>query len=106
MLPNSAGVTLVNTVYGDDLADKSYREAQGLIAKYPNLRAKIAPSNLGILAASQAVRDGGLIGKVNVTGLGLPSERAGAAESGAAMLDENNKAAMFDPLHLGCQQYR
>ncbi|MFM2391523.1 MAG: hypothetical protein RLZZ437_3078, partial [Pseudomonadota bacterium] len=73
VLPNYPGVNLVATVYGDDLADKSYREAQGLIATYPNLEAIIAPTTVGILAASQAVTDAGLIGKVNVTGLGLPS---------------------------------
>ena len=36
VLPNYPGINLVATVYGDDLADKSYREAQGLIATYPN----------------------------------------------------------------------
>jgi rhamnose transport system substrate-binding protein len=96
VLPNYAGVTLVDTVYGDDLADKSYREAQGLIAKYPNLKAIIAPTTVGILAASQAVTDGGLIGKVNVTGLGLPSEMAGAVESGAT-----KSFAIWNPIDLG-----
>jgi rhamnose transport system substrate-binding protein len=96
VLPNYAGITLVDTVYGDDLADKSYREAQGLIAKYPNLKAIIAPTTVGILAASQAVTDGGLIGKVNVTGLGLPSEMAGAVESGAT-----KSFAIWNPIDLG-----
>ena len=96
VLPNYAGVNLVATVYGDDLADKSYREAQGLIATYPNLKAIIAPTTVGILAASQAVTDAGLIGKVNVTGLGLPSEMAGAVESGAT-----KSFAIWNPIDLG-----
>jgi rhamnose transport system substrate-binding protein len=96
VLPNYPGITLVDVVYGDDLADKSYREAQGLIAKYPNLKAIIAPTTVGILAASQAVTDGGLIGKVNVTGLGLPSEMAGAVESGAT-----KSFAIWNPIDLG-----
>lgn len=96
VLPNYAGVTLVEVVYGDDLADKSYREAQGLIAKYPNLEAIIAPTTVGILAASQAVTDAGLIGKINVTGLGLPSEMAGAVESGAT-----KSFAIWNPIDLG-----
>ncbi len=96
VLPNYAGINLVDVVYGDDLADKSYREAQGLIAKYPNLKAIIAPTTVGILAASQAVTDGGLIGKVNVTGLGLPSEMAGAVESGAT-----KSFAIWNPIDLG-----
>ncbi|CAN1564561.1 RbsB ABC-type sugar transport system, periplasmic component [Paracoccaceae bacterium] len=96
VLPNYPGITLVDVVYGDDLADKSYREAQGLIAKYPNLKAIIAPTTVGILAASQAVADAGLIGKVNVTGLGLPSEMAGAVESGATV-----SFAIWNPIDLG-----
>lgn len=96
VLPNYPGVNLVDVVYGDDLADKSYREAQGLIAKYPNLKAIIAPTTVGILAASQAVTDAGLIGKVNVTGLGLPSEMAGAVESGAT-----KSFAIWNPIDLG-----
>jgi rhamnose transport system substrate-binding protein len=96
VLPNYAGVNLVDVVYGDDLADKSYREAQGLVAKYPNLKAIIAPTTVGILAASQAITDAGLIGKVNVTGLGLPSEMAGAVESGAT-----KSFAIWNPIDLG-----
>ena len=96
VMGNYPGVNLVATVYGDDLADKSYREAQGLIASYPNLKAIIAPTTVGILAASQAVTDAGLIGKVNVTGLGLPSEMAGAVESGATI-----SFAIWTPIDLG-----
>ena len=96
VMGNYPGVNLVATVYGDDLADKSYREAQGLIASYPNLKAIIAPTTVGILAASQAVTDAGLIGKVNVTGLGLPSEMAGAVESGAT-----TSFAIWNPIDLG-----
>ncbi|SEM40311.1 rhamnose-binding protein [Gemmobacter aquatilis] len=96
VLPNYPGVNLVDVVYGDDLADKSYREAQGLVAKYPNLKAIIAPTTVGILAASQAITDAGLIGKVNVTGLGLPSEMAGAVESGAT-----KSFAIWNPIDLG-----
>ncbi len=96
VLPNYPGINLVDVVYGDDLADKSYREAQGLVAKYPNLKAIIAPTTVGILAASQAITDAGLIGKINVTGLGLPSEMAGAVESGAT-----KSFAIWNPIDLG-----
>lgn len=96
VMGNYPGVNLVATVYGDDLADKSYREAQGLMAKYPNLKAIIAPTTVGILAASQAVTDAGKIGQINVTGLGLPSEMAGAVESGATV-----SFAIWNPIDLG-----
>ena len=96
VLPNYSGINLVATVYGDDLSDKSYREAQGLMSSYPNLKAIIAPTTVGILAASQAVTDAGKIGKINVTGLGLPSEMAGAVDSGAT-----KSFAIWNPIDLG-----
>ncbi len=49
---------------------------------YPNLKAIIAPTSVGIVAAAQAVTDAGKIGKINVTGLGLPSEMAAHVEVG------------------------
>ncbi|MBE3636861.1 rhamnose ABC transporter substrate-binding protein [Mangrovicoccus algicola] len=90
------GINLVATVYGDDLADKSYREAQGLMQSYPDLDAIIAPTSVGIVAAAQAVADAGKVGEVNVTGLGLPSEMAGAIESGAS-----KSFAIWNPIDLG-----
>ena len=96
VLPKYPGVKLVDTVYGDDLADKSYRETQGLIAKHPDLKAIIAPTSVGIVAAAQAVEDAKLTGKINVTGLGLPSEMAGAVESG-----ETKSFAIWNPIDLG-----
>lgn len=96
VLPNYAGINVVGTVYGDDLADKSYREANGLMQTYPDLKAIIAPTSVGIVAAAQAVADAGKIGQVNVTGLGLPSEMAGAIESGAS-----KSFAIWNPIDLG-----
>ncbi len=96
VLPNYPGVDLVATVYGDDLSDKSYREAQGLMASYPDLKAIIAPTTVGILASCQAVSDAGKIGEINVTGLGLPSEMAGCVDSGAT-----KSFAIWNPIDLG-----
>ena len=93
---NYPNVKVVGTVYGDDLADKSYREAQGLMQTYPDLKAIIAPTSVGIVAAAQAVTDAGKIGQVNVTGLGLPSEMAGHVKSGAS-----KSFAIWNPIDLG-----
>jgi rhamnose transport system substrate-binding protein len=93
---NYPNVEIVGTVYGDDLADKSYREAQGLMQTYPDLKAIIAPTSVGIVAAAQAVTDAGKIGQVNVTGLGLPSEMAGHVKSGAS-----KSFAIWNPIDLG-----
>ena len=49
--PDYAKVTLVGVVYGDDAADKSYREAQGLIKGHPNLKGIISPTAVGIIGA-------------------------------------------------------
>lgn len=96
VMGNYPGITVVGTVYGDDLADKSYREAQGLMQTYPNLKAIIAPTSVGIVAAAQAVTDVGKVGQVNVTGLGLPSEMAGHVKSGAS-----KSFAIWNPIDLG-----
>ena len=96
VLPNYPGINIVATVYGDDLADKSYRETQGLLQTYPNLKAIIAPTSVGIVAAAQAVTDAGKVGQVNVTGLGLPSEMAGHVKSGASQ-----SFAIWNPIDLG-----
>lgn len=93
---NYPNVEIVGTVYGDDLADKSYRETQGLLKTYPDLKAIIAPTSVGIVAAAQAVTDAGKIGEVNVTGLGLPSEMAGHVKSGAS-----KSFAIWNPIDLG-----
>ena len=94
--PQYAGLKLVATVYGDDQSDKSYREAIGLLRSHPNLKAIIAPTTVGIVAASKAVADEGLVGKVFVTGLGLPSEMAGHVKSGAV-----REFAIWNPIDLG-----
>ncbi|RZJ09892.1 MAG: rhamnose ABC transporter substrate-binding protein [Rubrivivax sp.] len=94
--PDYAQLKLVGTVYGDDQSDKSYREAIGLLRSHPQLKAIIAPTTVGIVAASKAVVDERLVGKVFVTGLGLPSEMAGHVKSGAV-----REFAIWNPIDLG-----
>jgi len=93
---NYPNVNLTSVVYGDDKQDKSYTEAKGLIDSNPNLRVIVAPTTVGIAAAAQYVTDNGLIGKVIVTGLGLPSEMAAHVKSGAAPT-----FALWNPIDLG-----
>lgn len=94
--PEYSKMKLVATVYGDDQSDKSYREAIGLLRSNPHLKAIIAPTTVGINAASKAVVDEHLVGKVFVTGLGLPSEMAGHVKSGAV-----REFAIWNPIDLG-----
>ena len=93
---NYAGLNLTTVVYGDDKQDKSYTEAKGLIDSNPNLKVIIAPTTVGIAAAAQYVTDQKLIGKVMVTGLGLPSEMIKHVQSGAAP-----QFALWNPIDLG-----
>jgi rhamnose transport system substrate-binding protein len=94
--PEYKGLKLVDVVYGDDQSDKSYREAIGLLRKHPDLKAIIAPTTVGITASAKAVTDQKLVGKVFVTGLGLPSEMAGHVHSGAV-----DTFAIWNPIDLG-----
>jgi rhamnose transport system substrate-binding protein len=89
-------IKLVATVYGDDDSVKSTNEAKGLIASYPNLKAIIAPTTVGVVAAAQVVTDQKLIGKINVTGLALPSEFKKFIDNGAS-----HAVALWNPIDLG-----
>jgi rhamnose transport system substrate-binding protein len=93
---NYPNVNLTKVVYGDDKQDKSYSEAQGLITSDPDLKVIVAPTTVGIAAAAQYVEDKGLVGKVLVTGLGLPSEMIKHVKSGAAP-----EFALWNPIDLG-----
>ncbi|MCR4431540.1 MAG: rhamnose ABC transporter substrate-binding protein [Tepidanaerobacteraceae bacterium] len=91
-----SGMKLVTVVYGDDLRDKSYNEAMGLFKAYPNLKGIIAPTAVGLAAAANAITDAGLIGKVKLTGLGLPSEMAQWIKNGAC-----ESMFLWNPVDLG-----
>ncbi|MCL1811932.1 MAG: rhamnose ABC transporter substrate-binding protein [Treponema sp.] len=81
--PKYANLDLVKIAYGDDLRDKSTSETEALLLSYPNLKVIVAPTTVGIAAASKVITDKGLIGTVKVTGLGLPSEMAEYIDNGA-----------------------
>jgi rhamnose transport system substrate-binding protein len=90
------GINLVTVAYGDDLSDKSYREAVSILKNSPNVKVIVSPTTVGILAAAQAVEDQKLVGKVFVTGLGLPSELAGHVKAGSI-----KSFAIWNPIDLG-----
>jgi rhamnose transport system substrate-binding protein len=87
---------LVGVAYGDDVSDKSYREATALLKQHPDLAVLVSISSVGIVASARAVEDLGLTGKVKVTGLGLPSELVGYVEKGVVP-----KFAIWNPIDLG-----
>ncbi|WP_028608874.1 rhamnose ABC transporter substrate-binding protein [Paenibacillus harenae] len=94
--PKYANVKLVKVAYGDDLRDKSVSETEALLKSYPNLKAIISPTTVGIAAAGKVLTDKGLKGKVQLTGLGLPSEMAEYIESGICQW-----MYLWNPLDVG-----
>ena len=82
--PKYAAVKLVDTVYGDDVSEKSYNQALALVDQHPKLEAIMAPTTVGIAAAAKAMQDEGLCDKVKVSGLGLPSEMVSYTLNGCA----------------------
>lgn len=71
--PKYAKMQLVGVVYGDDKDQKSVTEAEGLLTKYPDLRAILAPTSVGLAAAAKVVESRKVADKVTVTGLGTPN---------------------------------
>ncbi len=94
--PEYSDMDLVSVVYGDDLSDKSYREAIGLFQSYPDLKGIIAPTTVGIAATAKALEDSGLDGQIVLTGLGLPSEMKQYIHNGTV-----EKMALYNPIDLG-----
>jgi rhamnose transport system substrate-binding protein len=96
LLVKHPGLVLVGVAYGDDVSDKSLREAKALLQQHPDLAVLVSISSVGIVASARAVEDLGLTGKVKVTGLGLPSELVGYVEKGVVP-----KFAIWNPIDLG-----
>ena len=94
--PEYKDMEIVEVVYGDDAADKSYREAVALMQKYPDLAGIISPTTVGVLASAKAIEDEGKAGVVQLTGLGLPSEMQHYVENGTC-----GQMALWNPVDLG-----
>lgn len=82
--PKYESLELVDTVYGNDVADESYNQALALVDSNPDLELIMAPTTVGIAAAGKAMTDEGLCDQVKVSGLGLPDEMREYTESGCA----------------------
>jgi rhamnose transport system substrate-binding protein len=75
---------LVDTVYGDDQSEQSYNRSLALVDKYPNMKLIMAPTSVGIVAASKALQDEKLCDKIKVSGLGVPAEMVSYTMNGCA----------------------
>ncbi len=82
--PKYAKLDMVDLVYGNDEAEKSYNQALALVDKHPDLQLIMAPTTIGIVAAAKAMQDEKMCDKVKVSGLGLPSEMVSFTKNGCA----------------------
>jgi rhamnose transport system substrate-binding protein len=87
---------LVDTVYGDDDAAKSAEKAAALLQAHPNLKGIISPTTVGVAAAAKYISGSAYKGKVQVTGLGLPSEMKAYVKDGTV-----KSFGLWDPGMLG-----
>jgi len=102
--PQYAGLNLVDIVYGDDDPQKSTVEAEGLLAKYPNLRGIISPTSVGIAATAQVIELAGLYpGGPNATGDGLELTGMGTPNEMRRFIKEGivEKFFAWDPSRQG-----
>ena len=79
-----SGMSLIDTVYGDDQSEVSYNRALALVDKHPNLKLIMSPTSVGIVATSKAMQDEGLCDQVKVSGLGVPAEMVSYTMNGCA----------------------
>ncbi|WP_405736219.1 rhamnose ABC transporter substrate-binding protein [Streptomyces sp. NBC_01537] len=89
-------VKLVKVAYGNDDAQTSFQQTQGLLQQYPDLKGIIAPTSVGIKAAAQYLSGSTYKGKVQLTGLGTPNEMRPYIKNGTVTAFE-----LWDPAQLG-----
>ncbi|KUN23688.1 sugar ABC transporter substrate-binding protein [Streptomyces antibioticus] len=94
--PKYKDIKLVKVAYGDDDAQKSFQQTQGLLQQYPNLKGIISPTTVGIKAAAQYLSGSKYKGKVKLTGLGTPNDMRKYVKNGTVEAFE-----LWDPAKLG-----
>ncbi|MBN3808371.1 rhamnose ABC transporter substrate-binding protein [Paraburkholderia sp. Ac-20347] len=94
--PEYAKMKLVKIAYGNDDDQKSFVETQGLLQAFPNLKAIVAPTSVGIAAAARYISSSSSKGKVAVTGLGTPNQMRAFVKNGTVKAFQ-----LWDPGALG-----
>jgi rhamnose transport system substrate-binding protein len=94
--PQFANMKLVKIAYGNDDAQTSFQQTQGLMQQYPNLKGIISPTTVGIKAAAQYLDGSQYKGKVLLTGLGTPNDMRAYVQDGTVQAFE-----LWDPAKLG-----
>jgi rhamnose transport system substrate-binding protein len=94
--PKYKDMKLVKVAYGNDEAQQSFQQTQGLLQEYPDLKGIISPTTVGIKAAAQYLSGSQYKGKVKLTGLGTPNDLRKYVKNGTVDAFE-----LWDPAKLG-----
>jgi rhamnose transport system substrate-binding protein len=94
--PQFANMKLVKIAYGNDDAQASFQQTQGLLQQYPSLKGIISPTTVGIKAAAQYLDGSQYKGKVLLTGLGTPNDMRAYVQDGTVQAFE-----LWNPGTLG-----
>ncbi|MDG4860374.1 rhamnose ABC transporter substrate-binding protein [Streptomyces sp. T-3] len=94
--PKYKDMKLVKTAYGNDDAQQSFQQTQGLLQEHPELAGIISPTTVGIKAAAQYLSGSKYKGKVRLTGLGTPNDMRQYVKNGTVEAFE-----LWDPAKLG-----
>jgi len=94
--PKYKNIKLVKVAYGNDDAQQSFQQTQGLLQEHPNLKGIISPTTVGIKAAAQYLSGSKYKGKVKLTGLGTPNDMRKYVKNGTVDAFE-----LWDPAKLG-----
>ncbi|OIK04191.1 rhamnose ABC transporter substrate-binding protein [Streptomyces monashensis] len=94
--PRYKNVRLVTIAYGNDDAQQSFQQTQGLLQEHPDLKGIISPTTVGIKAAAQYLSGSKYKGKVRLTGLGTPNDMRTYVRNGTVDAFE-----LWDPAALG-----
>jgi len=94
--PKYKDIKLVKVAYGNDDAQQSFQQTQGLLQEHPKLAGIISPTTVGIKAAAQYLSGSKYKGKVKLTGLGTPNDMRKYVKNGTVEAFE-----LWDPAKLG-----
>ena len=93
---NFPDIKIDGIAYGGDSDQTSFDKASGLLQSYPNLKAIISPTTVGITAAARYLSASTYKGKVFLTGLGTPNQMKPYVKDGTV-----KAFALWNPADLG-----
>lgn len=94
--PKYKNLHVVETAYAGETDSGAYTTAQAILKAHPDLVGLIVPGSVQVAAAARAFDDEHVAGKVQLTGLGLPSELKSYVANGTVQ-----KFVIWSPYDLG-----